>query len=108
MNNLYILMSIFAISVVGLSSNLVFGEETAAQAVRRFSFAVQTVINHQPSGDIIIVSHGTVISLFTAMHAKIDISTFWQKLGLPAIVRFTLPKLNLTEVVNEIDTPSSD
>jgi broad specificity phosphatase PhoE len=63
---------------------LVFGEETAAQASARFDAAIHQIGQRHPSGDIAIVTHGTVLSLFIARHnPAIDVFEFWRQLTMP-------------------------
>lgn len=65
---------------------LVFGSETANQAHKRFRDAVFSVQKRFPNQTILIVSHGTVISLFVSRLLGIAEFLFWQELGLPAFV----------------------
>ena len=44
--------------------NIAFGNESAAQAQARFHKAVTNLIAQHPGKTILMVSHGTVISLF--------------------------------------------
>ncbi len=74
---------------------LVFGEETANQALARFSRAVEDTLARHPEGDIIIVTHGTVMSLFVAAHSIIKPMDFWWHLHLPAWVIFSVPDFTL-------------
>jgi broad specificity phosphatase PhoE len=83
---------------------LVFGEETANQALRRFAGAVERIIAAQPEGDIAIASHGTVISLFVADKTGLDPVSFWRELRQPALVIFSLPEFELVQVVNDFQS----
>jgi broad specificity phosphatase PhoE len=74
---------------------LVFGEETANQALARFSRAVEDTLARHPEGDVIIVTHGTVMSLFVAAHSIIKPMDFWWHLHLPAWVIFAVPDFTL-------------
>lgn len=65
---------------------LVFGNETAAAAYQRFSGAVNTVLRESPSKTVVIVSHGTVISLFVSRLTEISDMLLWSELGLPSYV----------------------
>jgi len=83
-------------------SQLVFGRETANQARDRFVQAVEQVIvaAGDETSDIAIVSHGTVISLFVALHNQLDVVSFWRNLGMPAIVVLRLPSFTLEKVID--------
>lgn len=86
---------------------LVFGEETANQALARFSQAVgdALALYANASGDLAIVTHGTVLSLFVAAHSDHDPMTFWYHLHLPAWVVFTLPDFTLLEAHMRLPNP---
>lgn len=65
---------------------LVFGGETAAQAQARFAGAVDAVLYDHPDKTVIIVSHGTVISLLVARRIGISDWQLWKELGLPSFI----------------------
>jgi broad specificity phosphatase PhoE len=81
------------------SDELIFGAETADQAHARFAGAVAAAIGRHPSGNLAIVAHGTVMTLFIARAAGLDPVPFWRSLGLPAFAVLSLPDLHLLEVV---------
>ena len=83
--------------------DLVFGRETAAQARERFAGAVEGVLGRSTQGDIVIVAHGTVISLFVARSADVEPFTFWRRLGLPSFAVLSVPGLALLSVVEKIE-----
>lgn len=77
---------------------LVLGDETAAQALRRFTVAIETVAHVSPGeGDILVVTHGTVLALFVAAHNSVEPFTFWRGLTLPDLVALRLPDYQLVE-----------
>jgi len=67
-------------------NSLVFGSETANQAHARFDRAVRSVLNFHGDKTIVIVSHGTVISLFVSRLTGISDIFLWNELGLPSFV----------------------
>jgi broad specificity phosphatase PhoE len=76
--------------------DLVFGNETAAQARRRFGQAVDRLLARYPGETIAVVAHGTVISLFVADRCSgVDGYTLWKQLDLPACVVLSLPDFTL-------------
>lgn len=81
---------------------LCFGQETAQQARVRFQTAIDTALRETPTGNIIVVAHGTVISLFVAHHTGLPAYPLWQRLGLPSFVVLTLPELSLVEIVADV------
>jgi broad specificity phosphatase PhoE len=80
---------------------LVFGIETADQSHARFATAVAAAIERHPHGNLAIVAHGTVITLFIARAAALDPVLFWKSLGLPSFAVLSLPDLHLLEVIGD-------
>jgi broad specificity phosphatase PhoE len=81
---------------------VVIGQETAEAAFVRFSTAVARVERNAPAGTLVIVAHGTVISLLVGQLAGLDPFALWQQLGLPSYVVFDRESLKLVEVVETI------
>lgn len=65
---------------------LVFGAETATQALARFQTAVENIFSQHPHKNVLIVSHGTVMALFLAHRTGDNAFEIWQKLKLPDFV----------------------
>ena len=80
---------------------VVFGSESASAALARFATAVDQVVSEETS-DVVVVSHGTVMSLFVASSARVDASELWAVLGLPSYVSLELPDHRIVEVVATI------
>ena len=79
-------------------SEWVFGAETGDEARERFATAVEDALKQHPAGNLAIVSHGTVMTLFLAHAVGINPVPFWRGLGLPAYVVLSYPELALIEV----------
>jgi broad specificity phosphatase PhoE len=71
-------------------NELVFGEETANQAYSRFYQAVHTILSEHRNKTVVVVTHGTVISLFVARLTGSSDLELWQTLGLPSFVAIDL------------------
>jgi len=82
---------------------LVFGRETADDAHRRFAKAITGVIRKHPSGNLAVVTHGTVMTLLVARIARLAPFPFWKRLGLPSFVVLSLPALGLLTVVENVE-----
>jgi broad specificity phosphatase PhoE len=76
---------------------LVLGDETADEAYDRFAAAVDDVMNHE-TGDVAIVTHGTVISLFAQRRANQEPFALWRRMGLPSFIVFDAPAWRVAEV----------
>lgn len=85
----------------------IFGNESAIQAQNRFSEAVMGIIARHQNNNIMIVSHGTVISLFVQATSKISPYPLWKSLELPSFIVLSLPQFRLEKVISTItsDTP---
>ncbi|MEM8652521.1 MAG: hypothetical protein AAGF54_18485, partial [Pseudomonadota bacterium] len=62
-------------------NDLVYGSETALEALTRFSCAVDVLMS-EGSSDEIVVTHGTVGSLYLATHGG-DAFEIWHSLAAP-------------------------
>lgn len=79
---------------------LIFGDETATQALERFKGSVEMLMDLYAGKQMAIVSHGTVISLFTSWLTGVDGYLFWKDLGLPAIVVLDMINKKLLKTIN--------
>lgn len=75
-----------------------FGDESAEAAHIRFDEAVSPLIANSPD-DLVVVTHGTVLTLFVAARCGVEPFQFWRNLGTPAAVTLTLPDFSLDAVV---------
>jgi len=83
---------------------VVFGTESATAARRRFTRALMGVVAGRPGGDLVVVSHGTVITLFVSAAAGVEPYAFWNRLGLPSYVVLALPGLEIARVQWQVET----
>jgi len=81
-------------------SELVFGNETADAALKRFYQAVDSVLNSYNAENIILVAHGTVISLYVSWLTGCDGYKLWKELGLPSFIVLDIQSKTLLEIVN--------
>jgi len=79
---------------------LVFGNETADQVLVRFREAVNSVLTSYNGQTILIVAHGTVISLFASALTKCDGYCLWKELGLPSFVVLDVQSKTLLKTEN--------
>ena len=78
-------------------SERLIGNESADDAFSRFDAAVRASVQ-QASGNIAIVAHGTVISLFASRYNPMDVFELWQSLNpLPAFLVVDLAGYRLRE-----------
>lgn len=85
---------------------LIFGDETAHQAQARFSQGIQEcLIEATPDENIIVIAHGTVNVLFTALYNPINSFDLWQRLKMPSIIILDLPSYALHTVIEDAGIP---
>lgn len=64
-------------------SEIVFGEESADAAYTRFAAAIERQAK-KGAGDIAVVTHGTILSIYAGRTARLaDTFAFWKSLKLP-------------------------
>lgn len=69
---------------------LVFGKETANEAYTRFYRSVHSILEKYQNQTVLLVSHGTVISLFVARLTGSSVLELWNELGLPSFIALDL------------------
>ncbi|MCY3783220.1 MAG: histidine phosphatase family protein [Chloroflexi bacterium] len=79
-------------------TRLVLGSETASQACDRFSAAIDAVLEAD-SADAIVVTHGTMMTLYLAQVADIPPMDFWRELRTPCLVEVELPSMCVGPIV---------
>lgn len=77
----------------------IFGNESANQTLSRYSKAINFLLGKYVKENIVVVSHGTAISLFVAMHNNLDGFQFWQDLTMPCIVRLSKRNFQIIETI---------
>ena len=87
---------------------LIYGDETANQALRRFSQGVESVLKQADADEnVVIIAHGTVNVLFTAQYNDINRYDLWLRLKLPSIIVLDLPTFTLDSVIDDAGIPVS-
>jgi 2,3-bisphosphoglycerate-dependent phosphoglycerate mutase len=83
---------------------LIFGDETASIAKQRYLKAVQSILKTEQDGnDIVIISHGTVMTLFASHYNEINQFDLWDSLGLPSIIELSLEDFSLQKVITNLN-----
>lgn len=81
---------------------VVFGTESANDAYRRFARGVDRVLRKHHYEPVVIVTHGTVMSLFIAQNAGIEPLPLWRSLGIPSFAVLSLPGCSLLRLVDAV------
>ena len=80
---------------------LVLGTKTAVQARDRMVTAINEVVKAGHS-DSIVVTHGTVMTLYMAAVAGVRSLCFWRQLGLPSFVALSTPSMWVLSIVKSV------
>jgi broad specificity phosphatase PhoE len=83
-------------------AQIVFGDETADQAYARFAGVVDHLCARHATGNLAVVGHGTVISLFVSRRAGMDGFDLWNSLDLPSIVALRLPGFRCAHLIRSV------
>jgi broad specificity phosphatase PhoE len=83
-------------------AELVLGCETAQQASERFTKTVTEVTSRYAEQNVMVLTHGTVLSLFVARATGMEPLALWKRLGLPSFVVLRFPQLELVRVVAKL------
>jgi broad specificity phosphatase PhoE len=83
-------------------SEVVFGDESADQAQARFAEAIRLIQSEVPLGNLAVVAHGTVISLFAGRVAGLDPAALLARLGLPAVIVLDRQTLAIETILEEV------
>lgn len=83
---------------------IVFGLETAREALERFNAALQAVMAARPEDVVAVVSHGTVMALYYGSISGQDPFAFWRRLGIPGFYTVSWPDLDVNSQTLEIAT----
>ena len=85
---------------------LVWGNETAEGALARFEGAVGAVLDARDEDVVVVVAHGTVISLFIAKYNDVEPYELWRRLGLPSLCVLTVPGFGMRGSIYDL-TPEA-
>jgi len=80
-------------------SENVLGNESANSALQRFERGVQEILKDPLEEERLVVTHGTVLSLFLEKYNKeMPAFEFWQKFSCPSYVVVNLPDFKILEL----------
>ncbi|MYA60270.1 MAG: histidine phosphatase family protein [Chloroflexi bacterium] len=81
-------------------NTVVFGRESASQALGRLTTAIDRVTTRTPA-PWVLVTHGTVMALYLAKLTGRAAIEVWSQLGLPTVATVDLGNRRLVELVTE-------
>ena len=63
----------------------------------------RSILNEHTADNVVIVAHGTVITLYVAQHTGVEPLPLWRRLGLPSFVVLSLPDLGMLDVIERVE-----
>lgn len=78
----------------------ILGSESARVALDRFSAALHSELEVAPEQSLVVVTHGTVIALFTGAHNDTSEFELWKRLRCPAMVVLERQSFAVVEIVD--------
>ena len=84
-------------------TELVLGLETAEQARRRVTVAMDQILADNETRDVAVVTHGTVLALYLAPLLEGDPFDLWRRLGLPSYVVLDAEQMEAVETVERVE-----
>ncbi len=84
-------------------TELVLGLETAEQARRRVTVAIDRILSNNETRDVAVVTHGTVLALYLATLLEGDPFDLWRRLGLPSYVVLDAERMEAVETVERVE-----
>jgi broad specificity phosphatase PhoE len=81
-------------------NQLVFGEESANQANKRFSSAIRSIEAENPEKTLCVVAHGVVISLYATQYYCEEPYNIWQNLTTPSCIVFSRNLKEFIEIIS--------
>lgn len=81
----------------------VFGQESAHEALARFSAGIDAVVAAEAGRNVGIVSHGAVIALYAAPMLEIGWGALWQRLASPSFVVLDLEERRVVRIMDELE-----
>lgn len=80
------------------------GTESAAAALARFGRGIHAAIEESGAVEtLVVITHGTVLTLLTAAHNDIDPLELWSRLACPSYVVLLLPGFRLESVEPRVE-----
>ena len=79
------------------------GLETAEQARRRVTVAMDQILAENETRDVAVVTHGTVLALYLAPLLEGDPFDLWRRLGLPSYVVLDAEQMEAVETVERVE-----
>jgi broad specificity phosphatase PhoE len=84
------------------SAEPVLGCKTAQQASERSAKAVAGVTSRYVEQNMVVFTHGTVLSLYVARVTGMKPFALWKRLGLPSFVVLAFPQFEISRVVEKM------
>lgn len=85
------------------SHSLLFGEETFADAKKRFSAQVESLAQTHPQETIAIMTHGRILSMYLGDIMPENPDIIWERLQMPAYAVLSWETKEILEIIYSVD-----
>lgn len=79
-------------------TSVMYGQESCDELGLRIKNEIDSALSHDPSKNVILVTHGTAMTSFIMRHWQVDPFELWKSLGLPAYLSFTVPTFDIVGI----------
>lgn len=80
----------------------VFGEESANQVYERFAHAINQILDAYPGRSLILVTHGTVMSLWVARNYQLQPLSIWRQLKPLSLIQVELSNRSNVQIISDL------
>jgi len=78
-------------------NSLLLGDETANEALECFTRALDRQFAASSGNDILVVAHGTVLSIYVSHDFVVEAMSFWKGLDMPTTIVICGSKVKIME-----------
>jgi broad specificity phosphatase PhoE len=87
------------VAIFGDPNRRIFGAESGRDALDRFSAAIRSELDQTREQNLVVITHGTVISLFVAAHNPVNAFDLWRDLECCSFVVVDGRSFSVREIV---------
>ncbi len=78
-------------------ASIVYGSESSDQAANRIESEIRRALAMCPTGNVLLVTHGTAMTSFIRQHTEADPYEIWKSLDLPSYIALQVPTFDIVD-----------
>ena len=75
--------------------SIIYGSESSDQAANRIESEIRRALAMCPTGNVLLVTHGTAMTSFIRQHTEADPYEIWKSLDLPSYIALQVPTFDI-------------